>query len=545
MSLLAEQRRAWAAELEKRPPAPAMTPSEIPLEPLYGPESADGRDPSEIGYPGQYPYTRGLHPSMYRGRLWTFRQYAGFGTAEDTNARYKFLLEQGQTGLSVALDLPTQMGYDSDDPYVEEEVGRVGVAIDTLADMEVIFRDLPLDRISTSFTINGTAAILLAMYLVLCRRRSVPEEKISGTIQNDILKEYVSRGAWIYPARPSIRLVVDTIEHCAAHAPNFNAISIAGAHFRDAGATAVQEMGYTLADAVAYLQACVDRGLAVDAIARQISFFFYTHMDFFEEVAKYRAGRRLWAKIMRERFGATDPRSWMFRFGCVCGGSTLTVQQPLNNVVRVAYEAMASVLGGVQSMFTTAYDEAFALPTEESAELALRTQQVLAFETGVPSVADPLGGSWFVEALTDRMEREIAALIDRVDSMGGMVTAIEDGVIQREIARESYRQQMRVESGDKVIVGVNRFGRPEEPKLALYEPDPGILGRQRERLSEVKARRDASRVAESLRVLKEAAQGTDNLMPFLIACAEAYCTVGEMNGILLEVFGRFREPIKL
>lgn len=545
MSRLEEQRKAWTSELGKSPPGPAQTPSEIPLEPLYGPESAEDRDPSEIGYPGQYPYTRGLHPSMYRGRLWTFRQYAGFGTAEDTNARYKFLLEQGQTGLSVALDLPTQMGYDSDDPYVEEEVGRVGVAIDTLADMEVIFRGLPLDRISTSFTINGTAAILLAMYLVLCRRRSVPEEKISGTIQNDILKEYVSRGAWIYPARPSIRLVVDTIEHCAAHAPNFNAISIAGAHFRDAGATAVQEMGYTLADAVAYLQACVDRGLAVDAIARQISFFFYTHMDFFEEVAKYRAGRRLWAKIMRERFGATDPRSWMFRFGCVCGGSTLTVQQPLNNVVRVAYEAMASVLGGVQSMFTTAYDEAFALPTEESAELALRTQQVLAFETGVPSVADPLGGSWFVEALTDRMESGIAALIDRVDSMGGMVTAIEEGVIQREIALESYRQQKRVESGEKVIVGVNRFGRPEEPKLALYEPDPGILGRQRERLSGVKAGRDASRVAESLRALKEAARGTDNLMPFLIACSEAYCTVGEMNGVLLEVFGRFREPIKL
>ena len=545
MSRLEEQRKAWTSELGKRPPGPALTPSEIPLEPLYGPESAEDRDPSEIGYPGQYPYTRGLHPSMYRGRLWTFRQYAGFGTAEDTNARYKFLLEQGQTGLSVALDLPTQMGYDSDDPYVEEEVGRVGVAIDTLADMEVIFRDLPLDRISTSFTINGTAAILLAMYLVLCRRRSVPEEKISGTIQNDILKEYVSRGAWIYPARPSIRLVVDTIEHCAAHAPNFNAISIAGAHFRDAGATAVQEMGYTLADAVAYLQACVDRGLAVDAIARQISFFFYTHMDFFEEVAKYRAGRRLWAKIMRERFGARDPRSWMFRFGCVCGGSTLTVQQPLNNVVRVAYEALAAVLGGVQSMFTTAYDEAFALPTEESAELALRTQQLLAYETGVASVADPLGGSWFVEALTDRMEEEIAALIRRVEEMGGMVAAIEQGLIQREIAREAYRQQQRAESGEKVIVGVNRFGRPEEPKLALYEPDPGILGRQRERLSEVKARRDASRVAESLRELKEAARGTENLMPFLIACSEAYCTVGEMNGVLLEVFGRFREPIKL
>ncbi len=482
---------------------------------------------------------------MYRGRLWTFRQYAGFGTAEDTNARYRFLLEQGQTGLSVALDLPTQMGYDSDDPVVEEEVGRVGVAIDTLADMEVIFRGLPLDKVSTSFTINGTAAILLAMYLALCERQSVPREKIAGTIQNDILKEYVSRGTWIYPAGPSIRLIVDTIEHCALHAPNFNAISIAGAHFRDAGATAVQEMAYTLADAVAYVQACVDRGLAVDAIARQISFFFYTHMDFFEEVAKYRAGRRLWAKIMRERFGARDPRSWMFRFGCVCGGSTLTVQQPRNNAVRVAYEAMASVLGGVQSMFTTAYDEAFALPTEESAELALRTQQILAYETGVPSVADPLGGSWFVEALTDRMEEEIAALMQRVERMGGMVAAVEQGQIQREIAQEAYRQQQRVESGEKVVVGVNRFTREEEPALALYEPDPGILDRQRERLAGVKAHRDPARVTATLRYLEETAKGTANLMPGLIECVGAYCTVGEINGVLLKVFGRFQEPVKI
>jgi methylmalonyl-CoA mutase N-terminal domain/subunit len=542
---LEEQHRAWVAEVAKRTPPSAITPSGILLEPSYGPEVAEGRDPSEIGYPGQFPYTRGIHATMYRGRLWTFRQYAGFGTAEDTNARYKFLLEQGQTGLSVALDLPTQMGYDSDDPVVEEEVGRVGVAIDTLADMEVIFQGLPLDKISTSFTINGTAAILLAMYLALCERCSVPKEKINGTIQNDILKEYVSRGTWIYPPGPSLRLIVDTIAHCAAHAPNFNAISIAGAHFRDAGATAVQEMGFTLADAIAYLQACVNRGLDVDAIARQISFFFYTHMDLFEEVAKYRAGRRLWAKIMRERFGAKDPRSWMFRFGCVCGGSTLTVQQPLNNVVRVAYEALAAVLGGVQSMFTTAYDEAFALPTEESAELALRTQQVLAYETGVASVADPLGGSWFIEALTDKMEAEIAALIGRVESMGGMVAAIEEGLIQREIAQEAYRQQRRMESGERVVVGVNRFARPEEPQLSLYEPDPKILDRQRERLAHVKAQRDATRVARTLRGLKDAAQGAANLMPFLIECVKAYCTVGEMNGALLEVFGRFREPVKI
>jgi len=538
-----EQRRAWEAELARRPAPPASTSSGISVDPLYAPGAAgEGRDLSGIGFPGQYPYTRGLHPSGYRGKLWTFRQYAGFGTAEDANARYRFLLEQGQTGLSVALDLPTQMGFDSDDPRVEEEVGRVGVAIDTLDDMEVIFAGLPLDRVSTSFTINGTAAILLAMYLAVCEKQRVPSGKINGTIQNDILKEYVARGTWIYPAAPSIRLIVDTIEHCAAHAPNFNALSVAGAHFRDAGCNAVQEMGYTLADAVAYVQACVDRGMNVDAIARQISFFFYTHMDFFEEVAKYRAGRRLWAKIMRERFGAKDPRSWMFRFGCVCGGSTLTAQQPMNNVVRVSYELLAAVLGGVQSVFTAAYDEAFALPTEATAELSLRTQQVLAYETGVPAVADPLGGSWYVEDLTDRMEAAIAALLERIDGMGGMVRAVEQGVIQREIAQEAFRQQKRIESGEKVIVGVNRFAKPEEPQLALYEPDPRIRERQVARLAEVKRRRDGAAVRQALDGLRATARGTGNLMPPLLACARAYCTVGEMNGVLVDVFGRFQEP---
>jgi len=540
-----EQLRAWEAQIAERPPGEAATASGIPLEPLYGPESADGRDLSRIGYPGQYPYTRGIHASGYRGKPWTFRQYAGFGTAEDTNERYKFLLEHGQTGLSVALDLPTQMGFDSDDPRVEEDVGRVGVAIDTLADMEVIFAGLPLDRISTSFTINGTAAILLAMYLAVCEKRGVPKEKINGTIQNDILKEYVSRGTWIYPARPSIRLIVDTIEHCAAHAPNFNAISVAGAHFRDAGCTAVQEMGYTLADAIAYLQACKDRGLSIDAIARQVSFFFYTHMDFFEEVAKYRAGRRLWARIMRERFGSTDPRSWMFRFGCVCGGVTLTAQQPMNNVVRVAYELMAAVLGGVQSVFTAAYDEAFALPTPQTAELALRTQQILAYETGVPAVADPLGGSWYVESLTDRMEAEIAALIERIDGLGGMVAAIERGAIQREIAEQAYRQQRRLESGEKIVVGVNRFTKEEKPKLTLFQPDARIRERQLARLGEVKRRRDGAAVRAALDQLKRAAAGTENVVPRLMTCVKAYCTVGEMNAVFLDVFGRFKETVSI
>jgi len=540
-----EQLRAWEAQIAERPPGEAATASGIPLEPLYGPESAEGRDLSRIGYPGQYPYTRGIHASGYRGKPWTFRQYAGFGTAEDTNERYRFLLEHGQTGLSVALDLPTQMGFDSDDPRVEEDVGRVGVAIDTLADVEVIFGGLPLDRISTSFTINGTAAILLAMYLAVCEKKGVPKEKINGTIQNDILKEYVSRGTWIYPARPSIRLIVDTIEHCATHAPNFNAISVAGAHFRDAGCTAVQEMGYTLADALAYLQACKDRGLSIDAIARQVSFFFYTHMDFFEEVAKYRAGRRLWARIMRERFGSTDPRSWMFRFGCVCGGVTLTAQQPMNNVVRVAYELMAAVLGGVQSVFTAAYDEAFALPTPQTAELALRTQQILAYETGVPAVADPLGGSWYVESLTDRMEAEIAALIERIDGLGGMVAAIERGAIQREIAEQAYRQQRRLESGEKIVVGVNRFTKEEKPKLTLFQPDARIRERQLARLGEVKRRRDGAAVRAALDQLKRAAAGTENVVPRLMTCVKAYCTVGEMNAVFLDVFGRFKEPVSI
>ena len=545
MSDWREQLRAWEAQIAERPPGEAATASGIPLEPLYGPESAEGRDLSRIGYPGQYPYTRGIHASGYRGKPWTFRQYAGFGTAEDTNERYKFLLEHGQTGLSVALDLPTQMGFDSDDPRAQEDVGRVGVAIDTLADMEVIFAGLPLDRISTSFTINGTAAILLAMYLAVCEEKGVPKEKINGTIQNDILKEYVSRGTWIYPARPSIRLIVDTIEHCATHAPNFNAISVAGAHFRDAGCTAVQEMGYTLADAIAYLQACKDRGLSIDAIARQVSFFFYTHMDFFEEVAKYRAGRRLWARIMRERFASTDPRSWMFRFGCVCGGVTLTAQQPMNNVVRVAYELMAAVLGGVQSVFTAAYDEAFALPTPQSAELALRTQQILAYETGVPAVADPLGGSWYVESLTDRMEAEIAALIERIDGLGGMAAAIERGAIQREIAEQAYQQQRRLESGEKIVVGVNRFTKEEKPKLTLFQPDARIRERQLARLGEVKRRRDGAAVRAALDQLKRAAAGTENVVPRLMTCVKAYCTVGEMNAVFLDAFGRFKEPVSI
>jgi len=534
-----EARRRWQEAVARASARDAATGSGLSIELLYAPDAVDPK----IGYPGQYPFTRGVHPTMYRGRLWTMRQYAGFGTAEDTNQRFKWLLEQGETGLSVAGDLPSQMGYDSDDPDVEEEVGRVGVAVSTLDDMAVIFDGIPLDQISTSFTINGTAAIWLAMYLAVAEMQGVPWSKLTGTMQNDILKEYVARGTWIYPPGPSLRLIVDTIEFCSQQVPRFNAISVAGAHFRDAGATAAQEMAYTLADGIAYIQACRNRGLDVDAIGAQISFFFYTHMGLFEEVAKYRAGRRLWARIMGERFGASSPKSLMFRCGCVCGGSSLTAQQPMNNIVRVAYEALASVLGGVQSMFTCAYDEAFALPTAESAELALRTQQVLAFESGVADTVDPLGGSWFVESLTDAMEAEIERVIARIDQLGGMVRCIEDGTIQREVAREAYAQQRRVEAGQQAVVGVNRFASPEPRQLSLFEADATILRRQVERLVRVRAERDAAGVQAALAHLRQAAEGTENLMGPLIAAVKARATLGEINRVLVAVFGTFREPV--
>ncbi|HYA35777.1 MAG TPA: methylmalonyl-CoA mutase family protein, partial [Candidatus Binataceae bacterium] len=489
----------------------------------------------------------GVQPSMYRGRLWTMRQYSGFGTAAETNQRYKWLLEQGQTGISVALDLPTQVGLDSDDPTAIDDVGRVGVAIDTLADMEELFNGIPLTEVSVSFTINSTAAILLAMYIAVAESQGVAPDKIAGTIQNDILKEYVSRGTWIFPPGPSLRLIADTIEYCAKHAPRFNAISIAGAHFRDAGATAVQEIAYTLADGITYVQTCIDRGLDVNKFGRQLSFYFYTHNDFFEEAAKYRAARRLWARIMKERFGATDPQAQMFRFGVVCGGSTLTAQQPYNNIVRVAYQLLSSVLGGVQSVFTAAWDEPYAIPTEQSAELALRTQQVLAYETNVPSVVDPLGGSYFVEALTDKVEAEAAAIIDRIERAGGMVACIEKGTIQREIATEAYRHQNRIERGDQVVVGVNRFTReePEREQLELYKADVTIATRQAEKLARIRRDRDNARVKGALEEMRTAARGADNLVPVIMEAVRAYASVGEICAVLREEFGVFEEPVGL
>jgi methylmalonyl-CoA mutase N-terminal domain/subunit len=518
-----------------------QTSAGIPVRPVYGPADRTAEPPA----PGAFPFTRGNYATGYRGRLWTFRQYSGFGTPEESNSRYRYLLEQGGTGLSVALDLPTQCGYDSDDPEFGEEVGRVGVAIDTLADAEILFAGIPLDTISTSFTINGTAAILLAFYVAAAEKAGVPRAKLTGTIQNDILKEYASRGTWIWPPEPSLRLIADTIEFCAAEVPRFNAISVAGAHFRDAGANAVQEMAFTLADGVTYCDTVLARGrLTIEQFAPQVSFFFYTHGDFFEEIAKYRAGRRRWATIVRERYGASSEKASMFRFGCVSGGASLYAPQASNNIVRIAYEAMASVLGGVQSMFTAAWDEPFALPSEESATLALRTQQILAYETGVARVADPLGGSYFVEALTDQTEAAIIKIMDDLEAHGGMVRAIEDGYLQGLIADEAYQVHQDVESGRRPVVGVNRFVSDEPaPDLATYELDAAGRERQLKRLSKIKFERDNAAVAARLADLARAAQGSDNLMGPLIDCANAYCTVGEMVAALKAVWGEFQQPV--
>jgi methylmalonyl-CoA mutase N-terminal domain/subunit len=524
--------------------AAAYSESGIPLASSYGPSDLPLSE--SIPPPGAFPFTRGNFPEGYRGRLWTIRQYSGFGTPEESNERYRYLLTQGATGLSVAFDLPTQCGYDSDHPDVEEEVGRVGVAVDTLADAEILFDQIPLDAISTSFTINGTAAIILAFYVAVGEKQGVDRAKLRGTIQNDILKEYVSRGTWIWPPRPSLRLIADTIEFCADEAPRFNAISVAGAHFRDAGANAVQEMAFTLMDGITYCEEVIGRGrLTIDEFAPQVSFFFYTHGDFFEEIAKYRAGRRRWARIVRERFGAKEERSCMFRVGCVAGGASLHAPQARNNIVRVAYEAMASVLGGVQSMFTAAWDEPFAIPTEDSATLALRTQQVLADETGVGRVADPLGGSYYVEALTDAVEARVAAIMDDLQRRGGMVQAIEDGYLQGLISEEAFRVQRAMSSGERAVVGVNRFQTDEDPpEVEGYELDEKGRTRQLERLAEVKRSRSAADVRASLGALgAAAAQDGENLMPRLIDCAKAYCTVGEMVDVLKDQWGEFQQPV--
>ncbi len=521
-----------------------QTPSGIPLERVYTPEHTSGLDYlRDLGFPGEYPYTRGIYPTMYRGRLWTMRQYAGYATAEESNRRYRFLLEQGQTGLSVAFDLPTQMGYDSDHPAAEAEVGRVGVAVDSLADLEVLLDGIPLDKVSVSMTINATAPVLLAMLMAVAERQGVPWERLDGTTQNDILKEYVARGTYIFPPEPSLRLVADVVEFCADRLPRWNPISISGYHIREAGATAVQELAFTFGNAVTYVQTLADRGLGVDRFAPSLSFFFNAHLNLFEEVAKFRAARRLWARLMRERFGAQDPRSWRLRFHAQTAGVALQAREPDNNVVRVTVQALAAVLGGAQSLHTNARDEALALPTEEAALLALRTQQVLAYETGVADLVDPLGGSYYVEWLTDRLEAEARAYLDRIEAAGGMLRAIETGWVQREIAEAAYREQQRVESGEQVVVGVNRFASKEASPIPVLKVDPGVAERQKHRLQEVRARRDGREVLDSLRELRRAAAGSENLMPYLYRCVRAYATVGEVCDVLREVFGVHRPAV--
>ncbi|MFN0157852.1 MAG: methylmalonyl-CoA mutase [Bacteroidota bacterium] len=518
---------------------PFSTDSGIEIERLYTPGELDHE--SELSYPGDFPFTRGVYPTMYRGKFWTMRQYAGFGTAEESNKRSRYLLSRGTTGLSVAFDLPTQMGYDSDHPLAEGEVGKVGVAIDTLADMEILFDQIPLEKVTTSMTINATAAILLCMYVALAKKQGASLLKISGTIQNDILKEYVSRGTYIYPPAPSMRLVTDTFRWCSSNVPNWNTISISGYHIREAGATAVQEVGFTLANGIAYVQAAINAGLDVDSFGAKLSFFFNAHNNFFEEVAKFRAARRLWARIMKERFGAKNEETMKLRFHAQTGGSTLTAQQIDNNVVRVSMQALAAVLGGCQSLHTNSRDEALALPTETSATLALRTQQVIAHESGVADTIDPLGGSFFVESLTDEIETRASELIKKIDDMGGAVHAIEQKFYQNEIAESAYQYQLAIEKKEKIIVGVNEFIAESEHLPDILRIDQSVAEKQLDRLRSVRNHRSASAVSAALEGLRSAAAGTENALPHILTCVESYASVGEISDALRSVWGEHKE----
>jgi methylmalonyl-CoA mutase N-terminal domain/subunit len=520
-----------------------ITISDREIRPLYGPEDVAGLDAEEdLGLPGEYPYTRGVYPTMYRGRLWTMRQFAGFGTAEQSNARYKYLLNHGQTGLSVAFDFPTLLGLDSDNPRSEGEVGRLGVAVDTLADMELLFDGIPLDKVSTSMTINAPAAVVWAMYIAVAEKQGVPSEALNGTIQNDILKEYTAQKTFIFPPTPSMRLITDTFAFGAERVPQWNTISISGYHIREAGSTAVQELAFTLADGFEYVRAGKAAGLDVDAFAPRLSFFFNSHSDFFEEIAKYRAARRIWARGMKERYGAKDPRSWMLRFHTQTAGVSLTAQQPENNIARTAYQALAAVLGGTQSLHTNSMDEAMALPGEKAVKIALRTQQVLAEETGVTNTIDPLAGSYFVEHLTDQMEKEALAYFDRIEALGGVVPAIEKGFFQREIADAAYRYQRQVQSGELSVVGVNRFVEKDRARIELMKVSPEVEGRQLARLAEVKAKRDAGAVRDVLSEVRATARGRGNLMPVFLGAVKAYASLGEIVDVLREEFGTYREP---
>ena len=540
--------QSWK-DLVYRPATPReredlVTPSSFPAEPVYGPwDVADAAD--RLGMPGEYPFTRGIHPSMYRARLWTMREYAGFSTAAESNRRYRFLLEHGQTGLSVAFDLPTQIGYDSDDPMAQGEVGKVGVAVDTVEDMETLLAGIPLDRVSVSMTINATASVLLAMVLAVARRQGVAWDALSGTVQNDILKEYIARGTYRFPPRPSLRLITDLLSFCGRAVPRWNTISISGYHIREAGSTAVQEVAFTLANAREYVRAALAAGLAVDDFAPRLSFFYNAHNNLLEEVAKFRAARRMWARMMREEFKASDPRSWLLRFHTQTAGSTLTAQQPENNVVRVAIQAMAAVAGGTQSLHTNAMDEALSLPSEEAVRIALRTQQVVAHESGLADVVDPLGGAYVVEAWTDRIEEEARTYLETIERMGGAMAAIERGFQQREIHEAAYRTQRAIESGEQVVVGVNRHRVAEEEPIPAFRVDEAGQRAQVARLLEVRRRRERGRVEQRLAALRGAAAGRENLMPLLVEAVDASVSLGEIASTLVGVFGEYREGVAL
>jgi methylmalonyl-CoA mutase N-terminal domain/subunit len=521
-----------------------LTSSGIELPSDFNPSNTDAPDyDNDLAAPGEYPYTRGIRPNMYRGRLWTMRQYAGYATAEESNARYKYLLAQGTTGLSVAFDLPTQIGLDSDDSLAAGEVGKVGVAIDSIEDMLSLFDGIPLDTVSTSMTINATASTLLCLYLAVAKKQNVSFDKVSGTIQNDILKEYIARGTYIYPPLPSLRLVTDTFAFCARQAPNFNTISISGYHIREAGSTAAQEVAFTLSDAITYVEAALAAGLKIDDFAPRLSFFFNAHNNLLEEIAKFRAARRLWARTMRERFGARNPRSMMLRFHTQTAGSTLTAQQPEVNVVRTTIQALAAVLGGTQSLHTNAMDEALSLPTVEAARLAVRTQQVIAHESGVADTVDPLAGSYAIEHLTDEIERRAADYIARIDNMGGMLRAIETGYVQREVQEAAYDYQRAVETGEQTVVGMNRFQVKEESTMPLLRVDPATEQAQIERVRALRERRDTEAAEIALVKLEEAARGTENILPHMLACVEALVTVGEISQRLRRVWGEYREAL--
>lgn len=512
---------------------------------LYSPLDVELDYEKDLGYPGQFPYTRGVQPTMYRGKLWTMRMYAGFATAEESNKRYKFLIDQGSMGLSVAFDLPTQMGYDSDDAIAEGEVGKVGVAIDSLADMEILFDGIPLDKVSTSMTINAPASVLLAMYIAVAKKQGVTPDKLRGTIQNDILKEYVARGTYIFPVKPSMRLITDIFDYCSKNVPKWNTISISGYHIREAGANAVEEVAFTLADGIAYVNAALESGLHIDDFAPRLSFFFNSHNNLFEEVAKFRAARRIWANIMKNRFKAENPKSWELKFHTQTAGCTLTAQQPENNIVRVAIQTLAAVLGGTQSLHTNSKDEALALPTEDSVRVALRTQQIVGYESGAADTIDPLAGSYYVESLTNKIEKEAIELIEKIDELGGAPSAIEKGFIQQEIMDSAYKYQKEIEKNEKIIVGVNKFQVEEEPPKGLLRVDPKVGVRQKGKIDALKEKRDNKKVKESLEKLRKACDGNENIMPFILDAVECYATLGEICGVMRDEFGEYKQTVMI